>query len=120
MKELKFKLDNFSNNFYLDDYEPITGIYLCGDGVRDLFILPKEQTEVVFVFSRTKVEGAYQITFECGKEVHDGYKSCGILDDQDFAPAFDGFRTPMYSNAKDLLGIVWQEGYNYVRVEYDA
>ena len=117
MKELTFKIDDFSNNFNLVDGN---NVHLCGNGVTDLFIIPKSVNEIVMVFSKGKVEGAYQITFECDKEVHDEYKSCGFLRDSDFDPAFDGIYTPMYNNAEDLLGTIWQEGYNYVRVEYSA
>ena len=117
MKELTFKIDDFSNNFNLVDGN---NVHLCGNGVTDLFIIPKSVNEIVMVFSKGKREGAYKISFDLDRDMEDIYERLGILNANDYEPALDGIRTPMYSNAETLLGTIWQEGYNYVRVEYNA
>ena len=113
MKEVQLTVQADGYTLENDD-----GLQVCRGGIETVFILPRSAKVVTFVLTKASHPQAVKVTFECDKEYHDEWKAAGILYDGDFEAVFDGRRVGMYSAADDLLRVLWEEGYNYVRCEY--
>ena len=94
---------------------------LCFSGVRSAFPgIPKNAQKVTFVFSQRPQPEAAKITFECHKDDYDLWKEMDVLCDRDYELHLDGTHEFLTHSSNAKIRELWDQGYNYIRCEYDS
>ena len=123
MKQVKLTFDDINNPHSIHSkwslWDSEGGTEVCFSGVQEQFPkLSNKHSEYTFVFTKTAHPEALEITFECDKDFHDDWKERGIFWESDWDCYLDGRSVGFYGDADQLIRNAWDEGYNYVRVEY--
>ena len=85
-------------------------ITMCVTAFNRFFEIPRGCTEAVLVFSKTRHPEAYYMQL--------GYDNA--MSTQANVLLVDGYTVPLYGMARRTFKRLWNEGYNYVRLEVPA